>query len=401
MSTAALQLLTTSESNVGLAWALCLASGVLGGTYPIMIKVPRVIAAKVHPIVFQCYKSFWVFALGWIFLFVNWLRHKPALAFSCWAAVCASMWVPSGFCYIAAVPRCGVATTTIINKGVICALEFLISILLLDEEMKRYGTAQVPLAPFYLLALVLGMIGLVLSPSLSLKCLDGNVDSAECKDLETRTNSTMSLGPEGDSFGPGDDSVLLAKAAREDRRDFVVGVLLAIAGGVFTAMQFAVSGIGKQVELASGTAPDLIQSEFGAFDSYMMNFGVGCAVFTPVLFLAFTLLQKGRGKALPSAEFQVMKLYGFLAGALWFGQHMCSLAAVNVGGLGSFGPANSACGLIVTGIWGILYYREVKSPRRIACWGLSAAWTITFVLLLSGELTSKPEAEHESSSQFL
>jgi len=401
MSSALLQLLATGESNAGLAWALCIASGVLGGSYPVCIKVPRVIAAKVHPIVFQCYKSFWVFALAWIFLFVNWLRNKPMLAFTYWGVVCASLWVPAGFCYITAVTMCGLATAAVVSQGMTSIVEFLVSILT-DQDMKTYGTAQVPLAPFYLLALLLGMAGLIFSPKLSLKCLDGPVESAECKlDLETRTNSTMSLGPEGESFVLEDDSVLLAKAAGQDRRDFVVGVLLAMAAGIFAGMKFAVGGIGKRWELASGAPPALVQSEFGVFESYMMSFGVGCALSTPIFLVAFALLQKGRGQELPSAEFHVMKLYGFLAGAIWMASYMCVQGATNVGGLGSFGPASNACNLIVAGLWGILYYREVKSPRRIVCWALSAAWTITFVIMLNGELKDKLEVTDEPNTLFL
>ena len=41
----------------GLTLLLAFAGGVFNGTFPVFIKTPRVLAARVHPVVFQLYKS--------------------------------------------------------------------------------------------------------------------------------------------------------------------------------------------------------------------------------------------------------------------------------------------------------------------------------------------------------
>jgi glucose uptake protein GlcU len=154
-------------------------------------------------------------------------------------------------------------------------------------------------------------------------------------------------------------------------------------------LKYALSSIGHLVEANSDKAKDVLALEFGVFESYMMSFGVGCALGTIAFFIFFAVLQRGRGHEMPSAEFPTMKFYGFLAGAMWMGHYMCAQAANNVGGGGSFGPAANTIQLITAGLWGLLYYREIKDPRRVACWAVSAAWTIAAVVLLAGELEKK------------
>jgi len=101
---------------MGVAWLLCIAGGGLMGSYPVFIKVPRVVAAHVNPIIFQSHKSFWVFVLAWIFLLVNCLRSRPLFVFTWWGVAAAALWVPAGFATIAAVSMCGVATTAVFSS---------------------------------------------------------------------------------------------------------------------------------------------------------------------------------------------------------------------------------------------------------------------------------------------
>jgi glucose uptake protein GlcU len=351
MVAALMELLATS-SPASLAWPLCLAGGVLAGSYPVFIKTPQVIAAKVHPIVFQCYKSFWV---------------------------------PTGFAYIFAVSMCGVATTAVLNTGMSSVLQFLLSIAT-SQSMRRHGEMQVPLAPFYLVAVVLGMTGLIFSPSMSVHCLQRSTAGKQDRQASA---STASMTADGDSL------LVLKTEVKDTRREHVVGVMLAILSGLLNGAKYGVTSAGRHhamnVEM-SQSQEEYVKSAFNVFESYMLSFGVGCALSTVVMFGIFALVQKGlRGQPLPSAEFPVMKTYGFLAGATWMGSYMCLQAANNLGGSGAFGPAGNATSLITGGLWGLLYYREVKDVRRVACWVVSAIWTIVFVILLTQELVVEKE----------
>ena len=73
--------------------------GVFMGSYPVPIKSPAVLAAHVHPVVFQMYKTFWVCVTGLCFAVPTLLRGDP-IQLSGWAVVAACMWIPCGLCTI-------------------------------------------------------------------------------------------------------------------------------------------------------------------------------------------------------------------------------------------------------------------------------------------------------------
>lgn len=367
---------------MGLAWLFCIMGGALMGSYPVFVKVPRVVAAHVNPIIFQSYKSFWVFALAWMFILVNYLRAKPLFAFTWWAVASAALWVPAGFATIAAVSMCGVATTAVFAAAMNSVVQFAAS-LMLDQAMKRHGALNMPLAPFYLLGAVLGMVGLILSPRVQCAGKADHSDGAVKLNSENLTASTLSASRS--MVGLEEHSVLVPEGSKSDgsRRDFVVGVFLAATSGVLAGSKFAVKSLGHKMSQGS----DTVEAEFGIFESFMMSFGVGCALVTPFFVGIFAVWEKGiKRRELPSMEFPVMKIYGFLAGAVWLAAYFCLTAANDIGGGGAMGPAGNACQLITAGVWGILYYREIRGPAQIACWVLAATWTTASVILLSQEL---------------
>ena len=98
-----------------LALLYAMLGGFFMGTYPVPIKNPQVLKAKVHPVVFQCYKSFFVFVTGFLFLIPRALRPSndgtQVFEFSWWGVVSAAGWIPSGLTTIFAVPIIGVGLT--------------------------------------------------------------------------------------------------------------------------------------------------------------------------------------------------------------------------------------------------------------------------------------------------
>jgi glucose uptake protein GlcU len=311
---------------------------------------------------------------------VNALRAKPLFLFTWWAVAGAALWVPAGFLTISAVSLCGVATTSVMTNAVSSILNFVVD-LIMDKTMKTHGS--IPLAPFYLVAIVLGMAGLILSPRAS--CGE-KAEGAVKLNSNAPTASTMSMSM---GLDPQASVLLQEETTKPDssRKEFVIGVLMAMTSGFMSSMKFTVHHVGQKLEAGS----DTVEAEFGVFSSYMISFGVGCAISTPIYVAIFAVWQKGiQHKEMPSLEFPVMKIYGMLAGVVWFVAYMCQQAANDLGGQGVMGPATSACSLIVSGLWGILYFREIKKPMQIACWVLAAVWTMTFVILNSKELVDKP-----------
>jgi len=253
----------------------------------------------------------------------------------------------------------------------------------LDQAMKTHGESETPLAPVYMVGVVLGMIGLILSPRL--RCGGGNADGTAKLNSDAPTESTLSMSTLSMSFALEDASVLLPEETKPDssRREFMVGVFLAMFAGVCDAGKSAVKNFGSMQESGSDNA----EAQFSLWSSWMISFGVGCAFVTPIYLALFAVWQKGiKHKELPSTEFHVMKIYGFFAGAIWFAGYICMQGANDVGGQGAMGPAGNASQLITAGLWGLLYYREIKGRVQITCWVLCALWTVSFAILLSTEL---------------
>ena len=145
------------------AAALGLAYGLLMGSYPVPIKSSAVLAASVHPIVFQGWKSFWVCITALLFFALPAVLRGVKLRLSWWAVASAAAWVPGGLCTVAAVPRVGLSLAIVIASATCSILTFLGFWLLFGEQVRQHELAGVKFyaAPIWLAACLLGMVGLV------------------------------------------------------------------------------------------------------------------------------------------------------------------------------------------------------------------------------------------------
>ena len=83
-------------------------------------------------------------------------------------------------------------------------------------------------------------------------------------------------------------------------------------------------------------------------------------------------------------NFQVMKKPGAIAGLFWvLGNVFCTLAAVT-GGNAIANAQMVAAMLITSGLWGILYYAEIRKGNAIV-WGFFACLTLVFMVMLGLE----------------
>merc|ERR1712137_260810 len=171
-------------------------------------------------------------------------------------------------------------------------------------------------------------------------------------------------------------------------KDVVAGCILAVMAGVFSGLQFGVIQIGKKAMKPNCTdcpAHDLYQHQFDTFGSYMVNFGIGTAIATPIYLGLLAIPEKMKGREAPPFHFDVLKIFGTIAGLCWVCGNVFQSSANNVGGGSVMGPANHAMQLITAGAWGLVYYREVKDPKRVLAWVFFALWTSVFVILFGRE----------------
>lgn len=87
-------------------------------------------------------------------------------------------------------------------------------------------------------------------------------------------------------------------------------------------------------------------------------------------------------RSLPSLHFQTLWLAGGTSGLLWSIGNFFSIISVHNLGEG-VGYSVIQAAMIVSGLWGIFYFKEVVGTPLISKWFASAATTVTGILLLS------------------
>lgn len=124
---------------------------------------------------------------------------------------------------------------------------------------------------------------------------------------------------------------------------------------------------------------------------YLISFSTGAMIVTGVLwvFRYLYLIYCCRSihmayRALPSFYVRDMWLPGGTAGLLWSIGNFFSLISVNILGEGVGYPLVQTS-ILVAGLWGIFYFKEVTGAVRITQWLFSSLLTISGILLLSYE----------------
>ena len=108
-----------------------------------------------------------------------------------------------------------------------------------------------------------------------------------------------------------------------------------------------------------------------------------------VLLFAYRLVERGGSfreaqQAMPKWHFRQLWWPGLLSGVLFSVGMFGSIVAVGFLGQG-IGNSFVQCKILVSGLWGILYYQEIRGATTIAKWFASAAVGVTGILLLSYE----------------
>jgi hypothetical protein len=316
-------LVAGSRAEAMAALLLALGGGTTMGIYPAFIKTPAVLAADVHPIVFQCYKSSVVFITGFVFMLPRYYSvanssepERQLYHFTYWALFSAAAWVPTGVSTIYAVPRIGMGMTTAVGSSTFSALSFVLFWLVFqDSPMKSYPLGIFGIhycrAPLYLIATLLGIFAMVFSKELAARLQHtrspSTAPSAAVSLLDqplvppsTVTEATTAVGAQlqqSTMFRP----AAPAASAAQTRRRWVEGMVGCVLSGVLGTIQYAVVTVGQRVEKAKFTGcsddvtlcPDSVIESFNTFGSWMVTFGAGALGTTAVFLIALSLLPAG------------------------------------------------------------------------------------------------------------
>jgi Transmembrane family, TMEM144 of transporters len=128
---------------------------------------------------------------------------------------------------------------------------------------------------------------------------------------------------------------------------------------------------------------------------YLLSFAIGAAIVNVSLWLLRYVYNVAQCRSfrdayhgLPSFHFRKMWLMGGTAGILWSIGNFFSLISVFYLGEGVGYPLVQTS-ILISGLWGLLYFKEVQGIDRIAKWLCSSLLTVFGILLLSYEHHAK------------
>lgn len=149
----------------------------------------------------------------------------------------------------------------------------------------------------------------------------------------------------------------------------VVGCLLAIISGILYGVNMIPMSLWVQKEKADGHSP-------GALDFVFSHF-VGIYLFSIVIFLVYCMVHR------PPQVFPQSILPSYISGAMW-GIAQCGLMiATQILGYTIGFPIGSAGPLVVSSLWSVLYFGEIRGRKNLLLLLLSFVFIGTGIAMLS------------------
>ena len=116
----------------------------------------------------------------------------------------------------------------------------------------------------------------------------------------------------------------------------------------------------------------------------MVSFGLGAALVTTAFLALLVALRWLTDRPRPRVHWRVMRAPGSIAGLCWAVANFFGTAAASRSGNAIVMAQMLVIQLVTSGLWGILYYRELRG-RAVWVWGACAVWTIAAMVLLGME----------------
>jgi len=362
-------------------WTAALAALLADGTGSVPIKCERARRVDIDPLVFETYKRATYFALSWIVL----LLGEP-LKFTPWGIASGIMLVPGGMCGVYAVKNAGLA----VSQGTWSSLKVLVSFVwgmfIFDEMVKSRSGAC-----FSVLLIAIGLVGMSYFSSpevIQQEMMPHHDEDNESPDPKQITNNLAepllsteqleTLKPRTLSLETTPD--LLVIKFSFTKRQF--GLLCAVFDGMWGGSFLVPLHYSKYKGMGF-----IISEAFGAMIVVIFCWLVRLSYNSHIQNESYS---KTYAK-LPSMHFGTFWLPGILAGTLSTIANIGAVLATTALGY-SVGYPISHSSLLVSGLFGIFVYKEVRGARNIAFWFAAALVTFSGMLLLSNmhEKASSP-----------
>jgi len=304
------------------------------GSFGVPLKSKRVQEANVDPVVFQCYYSITIFISSWIVL--AWVEPFD---FTYYGIIGACLWVPASILSIFAINHLGMSVAVGMWCGVTIVTSFVWGAVAFPAENH---INNLPLSILGLVLLVIGILGLSLSNTERVKNFGKKKEAVDSINGTERISLLNGEVVEEDKFKPRP----------------IIGIACSIAlglmnGSIMVPLHYAPKDAGGMI--------------------YVVSFGIGVICVTPVVGTLYFLAMR----KMPVWKVKETMIPGLITGLIWNIGNFCSIIATIHLGL-TVGFPLTQLALVVSGLWGLLVFKELKGAITIT------VWVISLLILLGG-----------------
>lgn len=372
-------------------WVAAFVAAISYGSYGVPIKHTKHI--DVHPFVFQSYKTFVMFITCWAVKFLG-----EEITFCKWGLLSGFMWIVGGMGGIYGIRMAGLAIAVGTWASIMVFINFIFGILVFEEPVANvWGT----LCSFLLL--IVGLVGMsrYSSPKLqNQENLQEEIDPSEETPGGHEELNYQTLQATDDEEVPDDDEIVEPIEESETKVVFLNGrfSLTRRQCGILGAVLNGIMSGGSLIPLHYAAEEGVGGAKF--FPSY----GAGAMIANTIMWLLVFLVSYStnalHGKSiqqtldeLPKLHLRVLWLPGLLAGLMLSLAMFTTILAITYLGQG-VGNSIVQSKILVSGLWGIFFYKEVVGAKTVAKWFASAGICIIAIIWLSLERLKAKEAEN-------
>ena len=375
-----------SSCGSSCGWLAAAVSCVSFGSFGVPIKGDAATSVDIDALVMQSYKTIMCFLTSWIVL----LLGEP-FTYTPWGIVSGAFWVPSGTAAIYAIRNAGLATSQGVWSALIVLVSFTWGVFVFGEGVRSRAGAGAGVA-----LMMVGLWGMSYhsspgnAPRLEYRGVGELVADEGGESPSSGSSGSIEIGQEAITVDESSNGVSLDGFDRtaEPQRNAYVQFL----GCAWTRRNLGLAGACfNGIWGGSIMAPMHFASENTSGLGYAISFAIGASLVCLSMWACRFLYHYYRTRsvvvafaALPSFHLRVMWIPGGIAGTLWSLGNICSMLSVQ--GLGEgVGYSVVQASMLVSGLWGIFFFKEVSGTMTIIRWFLFALFTITGILLLSYE----------------
>ena len=424
---------SSSQTCEMCGWIAAFVSMLAFGSFGVPVKSKAAKAVNIDPLVMQSYKTGMCFVTSWLFLLIR----GEKVTFTPWGIVSAIFWVPGGVATIYAIKTAGLAIGIGVGSSFIVLVSFSWGIFFFDEHVHSRFQACAAVA-----CMLCGLGGMAYysAPTVAhaahgdhtsrqqhRRTDDAYYQPVRPEDLDflppdeafesTADYTAMDMeraeddevdggdgnvdGSNNDDIGNpspnGDEEEVMIESIEEDEfgdENQVASVTL--CGGYLKIQERILGILAALVVTGLWGGSMMVPMQFAPTDDkglpFLTSFAIGASLVTMFLwFVRYTYLWHKNNysasrayEALPSFHFRRFWPYGCTCGLLWsIGNFFSILAVENLGE--GVGYSTSQASMLVSGVWGIFYFKEIEGAGAILKWNLAAAVTVLGILLLSYE----------------